>query len=491
MVYNFLMTYYRLLFYFLLNLLTISVGFSEENQTNKIYLRELSMISKFNPIRAIIEKNIYDVIFQTKKYDLYLLDTNNKNSVFISNYERLTVELFDQEVKVTLSDKIVVIRRYEGIETPILDLRLALYELFFGKNHLKLNKSKIMTDSMKRMEKIKKIAERQKLIKEQDQKTETTPKVAESLQIKNPSPRDKSKDSKQTPAQSISNEPKPKNPKVFSINQTKNQGVVPNEAKTAVDSNPISQEEKKKDESKNQPVEIKPSVFKAVGKINPVKKKTTPPIERKFILSTTAGFVNYTANYAELATTVTNLNFYAMAIIAQSRLAEDNKGDFFDHLDYEISLQLLQPKTTDKFEAPRGKRFFASAMTPHYDKGFAAGFFSSYENYQLVTLREINQGLELVDINFLFLGPEIHFDFELKNYSFNLLGRYKYGLMASSDFEADYQGSAMVFESNISTRKHWGLNIKYEKAAMTSSRKQGTGKASADLLQLAISYKFN
>lgn len=484
------MRFNRPLFFLFINLLNISIGFSEEQLTHKIYLRQLSTISKFDSIRTVVEKNIYDVIFQTKKYNLYLLDTKNRNSVFISNYERLTVELFDQEVKVTLSDKIVVIRRYEGIETPILDLRLALYELFFGKNHLKLNKSKIMTDSMKRMEKIKKIAEKQQLIKNQDQKTET-PKVAESLQIKNPSPNVKPKDSNQAQTNSASNEPKSTNSKGVLKTQTKNQDPGPNEAKTAAASDSISKEEKKKDESKNPPVEVKPSVFKPLVKLNPVKKKTEPPVERKFILSTTAGFVNYTANYAELATTVTNLNFYAMAIIAQSRLAEDNKGDFFDQLDYELSLQLLQPKTTDKFEAPRGKKFFGSVMTPHYDKGLSAGFFSSYENYQLVTLREINQGLELVDVNILFLGPEIHFDFDLKNYSFNFIGRYKYGLMASSDFEADYQASAMVFESNISTRKHWGLNLKYEKAAINSSRKQGNGKASADLLQLAVSYKFN
>ncbi len=447
------------------------------------------MISKFNPIKAIVEKNIYDVIFETKKYDLYLLDTNNKSSVFISNYERLTVELFDQEVKVTLSDKIVVVRRYEGIETPILDLRLALYELFFGKNHLKLNKSKLMTDSLSRMKKIKKIAEKQGLIQEQEKK-DNEPKAVESLQIKNPSLNAKSKDSVKKQKDTASE--KNKATTSSAALQTKGNQEDSNTTKKNDSSHVTSnQAEKKTEENKSQLNEVKPSQVKPIAKLNPTKKKTTPPIERKFILSTTAGFVNYTANYAELATTVTNLNFYAMAIIAQSRLAEDNKGDFFDQLDYEISLQLLQPKTTDKFEAPRGKRFFASAMTPHYDKGFAAGFFSSYENYQLVTLREINQGLELVDINFLFLGPEIHFDFELKNYSFNLLGRYKYGLMASSDFEADYQGSAMVFESNISTRKHWGLNIKYEKAAMTSSRKQGTGKASADLLQLAISYKFN
>ena len=477
--------FYSLLFS-LLTLANISDIEAKVNEShNKIYLRELTTIPEFNTTRNILEKNIYDVIFESKKYDLYFLDSKGKNSVFISNYERLTVDVSDQEVKVTLSDKVVVKRRLKGIESPVLDLRLALYELFFGKDHIDKNMSKLISRSMSRMKTIKKVASKQEQIT-MNESTKNELKAVESLEIKNPSPKLNNKD---------------KNEKSNHLGG----GVISSKSISTNKIDPITESLKDLKSDINNDTEVKKSAetnllkneplpIKDMSKL-PVKGIKTTPVfeaERKFLLTTTAGVVNYKAEYSELATTTTTLNFYAMAIIAQSRLSKEFQGDsFFSQFDYELSLQLFQPKKIDQFEAPKGRKIFASLMSPHYKEGLAGGIFLSHENSQLITLRDINQGLELVDINFIYAGPELHFDFSKGNYLFNIIARYKYGLMANSDFKADYNSNATAFESRVSAFKHWGMNLKFEKSAISSSRKLSTGKATTDLLEIAISYKFN
>ena len=84
------------------------VAYSQSPQDNKlestkIYLREHTEVSKFKHLDREVQKHSYDVIFEVNKYQLFLTDESNRQAAYIQNYERLTVELSENYVEVTLS----------------------------------------------------------------------------------------------------------------------------------------------------------------------------------------------------------------------------------------------------------------------------------------------------------------------------------------------------------------------------------------------------
>jgi hypothetical protein len=488
--------------------LLVAYSQTPPSETNKIYLREHSASAKFGDIGNEVEKNSYDVIYEVNKYQLFLTDENNRNSAFIQNYERLTVELLDDYVEVTLSDKIVVRRKYET-QIALVDMRLALYELFLGKDYVEKNLEMLKKKSMERIKDIKRLVIKQKAIADRKKESKKE-EPAKTAVIKNPSlptqkkpkPADKKipqpvpppVTKKETPADptatkgaetfedirkkpKLPNKPEPKKkkePEKKDKKDKKKNDIKPNSDSSKGDgakSNPPPKPGKKPDnlnkknsaQSSDKAAESSSSVFPTPT--SAPRAKAYKPGESLTRNSFNVGYTYLKGRNDEIVDTTTSLNFVTLGARMTSLLKKEGTTGFWSNLDYEARIQLSRNTSSDggKYDVKLGRRIEAYVGDPLLNKMFGFGGTLSFENAQVGSIKALGKGLTLANVNAFFLGPEIRMSGEFFKREVSFFAGYGYAVFNNTNIKkATYTLDKFYFDLSYYNTTRWGFGVRYD-----------------------------
>lgn len=415
----------------------------------KIYLKSLSIDPVYRSKSRGLEKNIYDIIYEVNRYQLLLTDESNRNAGFIQNYERLTVDLQKKFVEVSLSNKVIVRRRYVSSH-PIMDMRLALYELFYGKDFVNKNKDALIKRNKQRMKAIDRLMSKQSKQSKQE-------KIAA-----------KKSSSPSTKATSVSSS-KPANSTSRPSSQAKSFRTENNkeENKRKDDKNQLKVKNGSfRDKNQRKKTFIKPEVFKEL-------ESSPPPSHFKYINSESTirtslhfGYMYLKGENDEIIDTITNLNFITFGGRITKLLKKEGKENFWSNLDYEGRFQLSKNTSGDggKFDAKLGRKLEGYIGKPILERWFGYGGTLNFENVQIGSLRNIGQGLTIANINAFFLGPELKLRGEFLKREVHFHIGYGYAIFHNSNIKsASYTLDKTYLDLTLYNSNQWGYGIGLEK----------------------------
>ncbi len=451
----------------------------------KIYLKDLSIDPIYRPKSRGLEKNIYDIIYEVNRYQLLLTDESNRNAAFIQNYERLTVDLQKDFVEVSLSNKVIVRRRYESSH-PIMDMRLALYELFYGKDFVNKNKDALKKRNQQRMNTIDRLMDKQDKIaaKKKTGPNKTRP---------NPSPK-----------ASSTNQSPPVKPNRLESNKSENNDE-DEVAKPAV----LNKPEKNKD-----PKNALKGISKSSSDLNQKKdnarnlegssklKTPPPPSHFNFLKSESStrtsvhfGYMYLKGENDEIIDTITNLNFITLGARITKLLKKEGKDGFWANLDYEGRFQLSKNTSSDggKFDAKLGRKLEGYMGKPILDRWFGYGGTLSFENVQVGSLKNIGQGLTIANINAFFLGPELRLKGEFLKRELHFFLGYGYAIFHNSSIKsASYTLDKTYLDLTLYNANQWGYGIGLEKFDGIGKRGSLLGNSRFEVYQgtVKVLYQF-
>jgi hypothetical protein len=503
----------------------LGIGPSQAQETGKpnhsgyIYLKDYSLDSKFKALDNQVVKNSFDVIYELNQYDVFFVEEKNKNAGYLKSYQRLSVDMRSQNVEVALKGKKVIIN-YDG-NKPLVDLRLALYELFLGKAYVRKNLAELKKRSEERIARLKKLIEKQEAIaaKKENKMKGQIPDTSEN--------KDKSKGSKSKKSSSGKNLPdKGVDKELNQLNLLQNKKsaedvseIDPNQNKAAHEKdkngkansdgskNPSPNLENSRDGKndidpakdaaalsqldKRYPEGIKSrtnsfsngdsSKYNAKGSRN--SKSVT-----KFRLS--LGYGQVKANNTELVNTTTNLNFINIGGRVYGYLVKHEDDGFWNNLDYEGRIIIGKATSTNGQSVNINRKLDGYIGSPILKNLFGFGGTLTFENIMTGTVVPPYDGIKIADINAFLLGPEI----KLRKYYFAhealLSVGYQMSIFSNSNIkQADYSSSKMYLDLSLLQKKKWGYGFKMEQYSITGSRPIGTSKIKISTAILNLYYQ--
>ena len=451
----------------------------------KIYLKDLSIDQAYRSKSRGLEKNIYDIIYEVNRYQLLLTDESNRNAGFIQNYERLTVDLQKEFVEVSLSRKVIVRRRYESSH-PIMDMRLALYELFYGKDFVKKNKDALNKRNQQRMNAIDRLMDKQEKIaakkKMAPSKTMANKPSKSSSANKTPSPKPTRPEPNKSAKDDGDEESKPPLPsKPEKIKDPKNalKGI----SKSSSDLN------QKKDNSRNREGSRKLKPTPPPSHFNYLKSESSTHTSVHF------GYMYLKGENDEIIDTITNLNFITLGGRITKLLKKEGKEGFWANLDYEGRFQLSKNTSSDggKFDAKLGRRLEGYIGKPVLDRWFGYGGTLSFENVQVGSLKNIGQGLTIANINAFFLGPELRLRGEFLKRELHFFLGYGYAFFHNSSIKsASYTLDKTYLDLTLYNANQWGYGLGLEKFDGIGKRGSSLGNSRFEVYQgtVKVLYQF-
>ena len=451
----------------------------------KIYLKDLSIDPLYRPKSRGLEKNIYDIIYEVNRYQLLLTDESNRNAGFIQNYERLTVDLQKDFVEVSLSSKVIVRRRYETSH-PIMDMRLALYELFYGKDFVKKNKDALNKRNQQRMNTIDRLMDKQEIIaaKKKGATTKSMPTAS--------------------PKSSSTKQASPTRPNRSDSNKNANNND-DEAAKAALAPKPEKSKDPKKGlkglSKSSSDLDQKKDNAKSVEEFKKLKP-TPPPSKFNYIKSESStrtsmhfGYMYLKGENDEIIDTVTNLNFITLGGRMTKLLKKEGKEGFWANLDYEGRFQLSKNISSDggKFDAKFGRKLEGYIGKPILDRWFGYGGTLSFENVQVGSLKDIGQGLTIANINAFFLGPELRLKAEFLKRELHFFLGYGYAIFHNSNIKsASYTLDKTYFDLTLYNANQWGYGLGFEKLDGIGKRGSVLGNSRFEVYQgtVKVLYQF-
>lgn len=504
---------------------------AELGARQKIYVRNWLVDEHHRERRGLIKKNTYDVIYELNRHQLYLVSERQKFSAFIQEYERLTVEVAQSFVEVTLSDKLVVRRYYRSTESPLLEVRLALYELFLGRREFLRREKSLREESLRRMELLEKVEARQQALAQREKPPRAEP---EQLRIPNPArrvpappasaespqasgtasaeesaqPEEETKatasfaDVKPTPS-AATPAPPPKTSATPServpVTATAVAAPAAEIVTAAAKPNP-SDAAKKPSTSLSSPSKpsAKSSTAPPPASARAQKPRAASPAagargEREQGYTLLAGFWNFHAASDDIIKTSTNLSYVLLGARWFSRLKDPGSSEgFWNGLDYEAEVSVARAIETDNYEVGLAKNVRLTATQSFLD-GFGLGASVSYETAHVGLLRDIGQGLAMMENQLLVAGPELRYRQALFRRSFAWALRYQQVVFQKNAPPVyEFSGNKLALSLSRAPRPDERLSYeaRWEQLRLNSKGPVGTGTVNTQTLVALIHLSF-
>ncbi len=458
------------------------------DQPNKIYLKSTQIDPKFDHLKTQVIKNSFDVVYDVDKFELFLADEQSMKLAYIQKYERLTVVLRTHEVEVTLSEKIVVRRRLEEFSLPLLELRLALYELFLGKQYMEKHGERLSKKSLARIERIQKIVVKQDEIaqKKNVKNKSNVPVIPPPPVIPKVTP----------PVQALPSAIKPEDLSAQKTSTTPEASKGPEVAvPKPIETPPVVDPKAGDDDSPLKPEILSPQPIEQNPVAKNVKSKRTSfkvvnsETENKF--SMFFGFSNLKGINNELISTTTELNFINIGGRFTRDLKKKGNTGFWYNLDYEGRFAISKASSTKGYAVKLGRKIEGHAGTTTLERFFGVGGTFTFENIMIGTVKPPSEGVDLANINAFLLGPELKIKTEFREHKVFFYTGYQMAIFSNSNIkQADYSVAKLYGDLTFMQKEKWGYGVKLENYFISGSRTFGTSKIQISVMSFNLYYQF-
>jgi hypothetical protein len=521
--------YFRIIFLGLFFFLGVTSGFpqaDDEEGPKQIYLKSLTVHPSLKEMGRELEKNAYDVIYSTNKFELYLVDKDTPAPGFLQFYDAFAIKVLPEEVEVTMKGK-RVLRRHRGTSSPVLNLRLAMYELLLGENYVLRHQNELIQRSLERMARIKRILEREARKDEPDEKSSVmTEPLDAAAQAKK-----KRKSPLQAPSQSSRVSSKLEDGQEEKEGENKSKSSIKRKASkspTLLRSQPAYDDDDDDDvdpgyapePSADPSVTNAPSapaeVLRPISPPSPVANQTPAPVaeklrntsrpvvkkqkqlvdERSTRLIFTSGISNFQGYHDQIIDTLTTLNFFQLGLQYDNFLIQTDDPGFFSNLDYSFrgGLGIEWPFKKQKYNSTFQRQAEIYAGTPLKESvsGWGGGGVLSFQNVQVAALKGFGEGVSLANINAFFLGPELKYLRMLRGWEVLLGLSYQQAIFDNSSLQkADFDLARAHARLSV-IRGPRGLSLEFDrfdgKSAVSSA---GAGTFSITALRANFLYFFD
>lgn len=468
----------------------------------RIYVRSWDIDPSVKVSPRLIYKNTYDVIYETRKYELYLVNESAKDNPFISNYERLSVNLGTNQIEVSLSEKSVV-RKRTNDRTTLLELRLALYELFLGRRYVIQNETELRKNSLKRMEMLERLEKKQQLanaqdasssknitslIKSKDQLKEKSAETSSENTTESGDDNQENSDSKNLKnsalksKESIEKLSKAENPKESadtSTNQTK--------AEENLSPSPNSNDSQTKEAVTNSEIAINNQ--ENTSSKDEVDIVDSPAEKDSFILGF-LGYSSFEGENKEIITTKTNFEYLSAGLRWTNEITKEASKGFFANLDEELRLLYRKSIGNSQYDIPSGRQIEFYMGAPLLGGGISIGVSGTYETTSFAAIKGITQGIKVVELSELLIGPEIKFLLNRSRFRIQGYIGHQIPIATNANIQADVELHKTQFEIDALDSSNWGLGIRYERYDIALKRTLWNSKVNPDQITVMMFMRF-
>lgn len=131
----------------------------EETQVRRkfITIEKINIVKDYKKHTRESKSNIIDVIFESQQYNFRFNKIKNQDKQG-AKVEELKVDIYKDYIVASLDNGKTVRWNIENRKNPIIYLRLALYELFYGKAFVEKHFARLVQNSVKKMKRIKRLS---------------------------------------------------------------------------------------------------------------------------------------------------------------------------------------------------------------------------------------------------------------------------------------------------------------------------------------------